>query len=121
MPDTSPNAAFASGSVIGAADPAGHARRLHDHDRAARELGIELTEAGLGSATARMTVTDSMLNGAGKCRGCGRSRTAGERDLQKHHRSGRCRRMRALAQRWIARPGEGTDMLRFGYALRGAK
>ncbi len=35
----------------------------------ARQLGIELTEAGLGTATARMTVRDDMLNGAGKCHG----------------------------------------------------
>lgn len=35
----------------------------------ARELGIELTEASLGRATARMTVREDMLNGAGKCHG----------------------------------------------------
>ena len=35
----------------------------------ARELGIGLTETGLGSATARMTVREDMLNGAGKCHG----------------------------------------------------
>ena len=35
----------------------------------ARELGIELTEAGVGSATARMTVREDMLNGAGMCHG----------------------------------------------------
>ncbi len=32
-------------------------------------LGIKLTEAGLGTATARMTVRDDMLNGAGRCHG----------------------------------------------------
>ncbi|CAI8043827.1 Acyl-coenzyme A thioesterase PaaI, partial [Geodia barretti] len=31
--------------------------------------GIELTEATLGRATARMTVRDGMLNSAGKCHG----------------------------------------------------
>ena len=35
----------------------------------ARELGIELTEATLGRATARMTVREDMLNGAGRCHG----------------------------------------------------
>lgn len=35
----------------------------------ARELGIELTDAALGRATARMTVQDDMLNGAGRCHG----------------------------------------------------
>ena len=35
----------------------------------ARQLGIELTEAELGRATARMTVREDMLNGAGKCHG----------------------------------------------------
>ena len=69
MPDTSPRAPFAPGSATGDADPESHARRLHDHDQVARELSIELTEAGLGSATARMTVRDDMLNGAGKCHG----------------------------------------------------
>lgn len=46
-----------------------NARRIHDHDQAARQLGIELTEAGPGTATARMTVRDDMLNGAEKCHG----------------------------------------------------
>ena len=32
-------------------------------------MGIELTEAGLGRATARMPVRDDMLNGAGRCHG----------------------------------------------------
>ena len=41
-------------------DPESNARRLHDHDQAARQLGVELTGAGLGSATARMTVRDDM-------------------------------------------------------------
>ena len=67
MPDTSPSAPpdhdFAAG------DPEIQARRLHDHDQAARQLGIELTGAGLGTATARMTVREDMLNGARKCHG----------------------------------------------------
>lgn len=69
MADTSPSIQSKTDPVGSGTDPASHARRLHDQDRAARVLGIELTEAGLGSATARMTVRDDMLNGAGKCHG----------------------------------------------------
>ena len=67
MPDTSPSTQ--PELVHDGTDPESHARRLHDHDRPAQELGIELTEATLGRATARMTVRDDMLNGAGKCHG----------------------------------------------------
>ena len=67
MPDTSPSSQPEPGHD--GTDPEIHARRLHDHDRPAKELGIELAEAGLGHATARMTVRDDMLNGAGKCHG----------------------------------------------------
>lgn len=49
--------------------PGSIARQLHDHDRVARELGITLTEAGQGTATARLTVREDMLNGAQKCHG----------------------------------------------------
>jgi len=67
MPATSPGSP--PEPVHNIADPETHARRLHDRDRLARQLGIELTEAGQGSATARMTIRDDMLNGAGKCHG----------------------------------------------------
>lgn len=50
-------------------DVESNARRLHGHDRAARQLGIELTAAGPGTATTQMTVREDMLNGAGKCHG----------------------------------------------------
>ncbi|MCY4663626.1 MAG: hotdog fold thioesterase [Acidimicrobiaceae bacterium] len=69
MADTSPRTQPGPDNVGDGTDPSGHARRLHDHDRAARSLGIELTEAALGRATARMTVRDDMLNGAGRCHG----------------------------------------------------
>ena len=45
---------------------------------------------------------------------------AGEHDLPCFRRSGRCWRMRASAQKWIARAGEGTNMLCYVYALKGA-
>ncbi len=67
MPDTSPRAQSHEDSTPDDADS--RARRLHDQDRAARELGIELTGTGPGTATARMTVRGDMLNGAGKCHG----------------------------------------------------
>jgi acyl-CoA thioesterase len=38
-------------------------------DRLGRSLGIELIEAGPGSATLAMTVTDAMLNGFDTCHG----------------------------------------------------
>ena len=66
MPATSPSAPSDEGFDV---SPESQARRLHGQDRAARALGIELTTAGLGSATARMTVRGDMLNGAGKCHG----------------------------------------------------
>ena len=69
MPDTSPSSQPEPGRGTDAAEAESHARRLHDHDRPAQELGIELTKATLGRATARMTVRDDMLNGAGKCHG----------------------------------------------------
>ena len=69
MANTSPSTQPGPDSVGGASDPASHARRLHDQDRVGRELGIELTDATLGRATARMTVRDDMLNGTGRCHG----------------------------------------------------
>ena len=39
------------------------AHDMFDADRASRELGIELLEAGDGRAVARMRVTESMVNG----------------------------------------------------------
>jgi acyl-CoA thioesterase len=38
-------------------------------DTASRALGIELDDVGLGSARARLRVTESMLNGHGICHG----------------------------------------------------
>jgi acyl-CoA thioesterase len=67
MSDTSPDDRSDPG--LAGNDAESNARRLHDHDQAARQLGIELTEAGLGTATTRMTVRDGMLNGARKCHG----------------------------------------------------
>jgi acyl-CoA thioesterase len=39
------------------------AREMFDADVASRALGIDLVETGPGTATARMRVTDAMLNG----------------------------------------------------------
>jgi acyl-CoA thioesterase len=39
------------------------AREMFEADVASRSLGIELVEAGAGRATARMRVTEAMLNG----------------------------------------------------------
>ncbi|GAB1510132.1 hydroxyphenylacetyl-CoA thioesterase PaaI [Actinophytocola sp. KF-1] len=41
------------------------ASALHDADRTCRALGIRLGAVAPGRATARMTVTDSMVNGLG--------------------------------------------------------
>jgi acyl-CoA thioesterase len=38
-------------------------------DRASRDMGIEVVESGLGRATARMAVTDAMVNGHGLAHG----------------------------------------------------
>ncbi|MCY4174881.1 MAG: hotdog fold thioesterase [Acidimicrobiaceae bacterium] len=45
------------------------ARSIHRADRAAEQLGIELTDAGPGTASGRMLVRSDMLNGAGTCHG----------------------------------------------------
>lgn len=45
------------------------ARSMFDNDAATRSFGIRITENGPGTATATMTVTDSMLNGFGVCHG----------------------------------------------------
>lgn len=45
------------------------ARQLYAGDQAARALGIELTDVGVGSATVRMTVAPQMLQGHGTCHG----------------------------------------------------
>jgi acyl-CoA thioesterase len=45
------------------------AHDMFDRDKASRELGIELVEAGDGNAVARMRVTDSMVNGHGLTHG----------------------------------------------------
>jgi acyl-CoA thioesterase len=39
------------------------ARDMFEADAASRSLGIDLVEAGAGTATARMRVTEAMLNG----------------------------------------------------------
>ena len=41
------------------------ANALYESDRACRALGIRLGAVALGRATARMTVTDAMVNGLG--------------------------------------------------------
>jgi acyl-CoA thioesterase len=45
------------------------AHDMFDRDKASRELGIELVEAGDGAAVVRMRVTDSMVNGHGLTHG----------------------------------------------------
>lgn len=45
------------------------ARSMFENDAATRSFGIRITENGPGTATATMTVTDSMLNGFGVCHG----------------------------------------------------
>jgi acyl-CoA thioesterase len=42
---------------------------MFDRDTASKALGIELVEAGGGQATARMRVTDAMVNGHGMTHG----------------------------------------------------
>ena len=42
---------------------------MFDRDTASKALGIELVEAGDGQATARMRVTDAMVNGHGMTHG----------------------------------------------------
>jgi phenylacetic acid degradation protein PaaD len=42
-----------------------HSVAMFEADRASRDLGMELTESGHGTATVRMTVTAAMLNGHG--------------------------------------------------------
>jgi acyl-CoA thioesterase len=43
--------------------------QMWERDAASRALGIELDDVQLGSARARMRVTESMLNGHGICHG----------------------------------------------------
>ena len=45
------------------------AETMHDRDRAANALGIEIVEVKPGSATCRMQVREDMLNGHGSCHG----------------------------------------------------
>ena len=53
-----------------AADPgASRVRAMFDADVGARALGIELLSAAGGTATARMRITDDMLNGHGIAHG----------------------------------------------------
>ncbi|GAA4009403.1 hydroxyphenylacetyl-CoA thioesterase PaaI [Allokutzneria multivorans] len=40
-------------------------RRMYDADNASRAAGIELVEAGIGHASARMRITADMVNGHG--------------------------------------------------------
>jgi acyl-CoA thioesterase len=49
--------------------PAGPAARMFEADRASRDLGMELLEAGDGGAAVRMTITRSMINGHGIAHG----------------------------------------------------
>ncbi len=49
--------------------PAGPAARMFQADRASRDLGMDLLEAGDGTAVVRMTITRSMLNGHGIAHG----------------------------------------------------
>ena len=60
----------------GAAGPARdlrHVRTMWEQDRASAQLGIECTQVShdgtLGAATARMTVTETMVNGHAICHG----------------------------------------------------
>lgn len=50
-----------------------HVRTMWEQDRASEQLGIECTDVShdgtLGSATARMTVTETMVNGHDICHG----------------------------------------------------
>jgi acyl-CoA thioesterase len=54
-------------------DPVETARRcaevMYADDAASRRLGIEITDVGPGTATARMTVRDDMVNGHGIAHG----------------------------------------------------
>jgi phenylacetic acid degradation protein PaaD len=52
-----------------AASPADRARQLLARDAASRWLGIELEEAGVGTARLRMTVRPDMVQGHGTCHG----------------------------------------------------
>lgn len=47
----------------------GPAQRMFDDDAASRALGIELLDVGEGSASLRMTVTETMVNGHGIAHG----------------------------------------------------
>jgi acyl-CoA thioesterase len=46
-----------------------HAAALYAQDAASRALGISVTDVSLGCATARMEITDSMVNGHGIAHG----------------------------------------------------
>ena len=49
--------------------PAGPAARMFQADRASRDLGMELLDAGDGGAVVQMTITRSMINGHGIAHG----------------------------------------------------
>ncbi len=46
-----------------------HAHNIYKADQVAQQMGIELVDAGEGTASARMLVRPDMLNGAGTCHG----------------------------------------------------
>ncbi len=50
-------------------DAARHANSIYQADQVAQQMGIELTDAGAGTASARMLVRSDMLNGGGTCHG----------------------------------------------------
>ena len=52
-----------------AGNEARHAEKMRARDRASRSLGIAVEETGAGTATARVRVSDDMLNGFGVCHG----------------------------------------------------
>lgn len=51
------------------ADPADVAAHLYGRDRASQHLGIEVIAVGAGTATCRMVVGPTMVNGHGVCHG----------------------------------------------------
>jgi acyl-CoA thioesterase len=49
--------------MVNRQSPAGPAAAMFEADQASRDLGMELVEAGEGTAVVRMTITASMING----------------------------------------------------------